>query len=257
MLKTDITHPLNPDYIRIDERNLRDRLRFASDYAQLIYFYDLNNRKNGNWSSFFLKDPVIFLASISKIHYKHTYDTFGSLLTYSERLFSEQITPAIFTTLKEVLIKLFDQVQTLFYEVNEWVLNVDKNDKSYDLKVFILHKVKSGDVGLTYWKFFALKQFFVTNFSNISFSKKKPVDRLSEAWYTQKTSFNIYNEFNISETPSENEGSVSTLKLIQEHLHTCFQILFKFYTQVIEHAKHSFNKLSKEFNKRLVIAPAT
>ncbi|MEM9819415.1 MAG: hypothetical protein AAF985_00025 [Bacteroidota bacterium] len=55
---------LLPDYALIDERRLSDLLSFAADYAQVINFYDTNNKVVGDWSAFFKKDVSVFLADI-------------------------------------------------------------------------------------------------------------------------------------------------------------------------------------------------
>src|SRR5665213_1299319 len=51
---------LNPDFIKVDERDLKDLLSFAYGLSKQINFFDLDNNPDGNWSSFFnyFVDPV-------------------------------------------------------------------------------------------------------------------------------------------------------------------------------------------------------
>jgi Baseplate J-like protein len=44
---------LLPSYVSVDERSMEDLIAFAKRYAEEIFFYDLNNQKNGNWVDFF------------------------------------------------------------------------------------------------------------------------------------------------------------------------------------------------------------
>jgi hypothetical protein len=44
---------LDPDYIKVDERTLKDLLDFTYRISQQVKFYDLENLENGNWRLFF------------------------------------------------------------------------------------------------------------------------------------------------------------------------------------------------------------
>lgn len=69
-IQREINTRLDPDSIAIDGRDLRDRLAFVASIAELIIFYDENNKQAGNWHSLLLKDPVILLAVMSKTDYQ-------------------------------------------------------------------------------------------------------------------------------------------------------------------------------------------
>ncbi len=51
---------LDPDFIKVDERDLKDLLSFAYGLSKQITFFDLENNQDGNWSSFFnyFVDPL-------------------------------------------------------------------------------------------------------------------------------------------------------------------------------------------------------
>ena len=63
------TSPLDPASAPVDGRSLRDRLAFAATYARLIWFFNLKGERQGDWQDFFLKDPVILTALMSKTDY--------------------------------------------------------------------------------------------------------------------------------------------------------------------------------------------
>ncbi|WP_248798714.1 baseplate J/gp47 family protein [Pseudomonas sp. MWU13-2105] len=68
---------LDPDSCKVDERSHRDRLAFAADFAALVVYYDKNNQVAGDWRQFFLKDPAILMAAISKADPGSYYSTFS------------------------------------------------------------------------------------------------------------------------------------------------------------------------------------
>lgn len=70
---------LNPDSVLIDGRDCRDRLAFAARFAELILYYNQDNQLSGSWQSFFVKDPVILLAVISKTDYTRDHMQFSQL----------------------------------------------------------------------------------------------------------------------------------------------------------------------------------
>jgi len=51
---------LDPDFIKVDERGLKDLLSFAYGLSKQIKFFPLDNNPDGNWDSFFnyFVDPV-------------------------------------------------------------------------------------------------------------------------------------------------------------------------------------------------------
>lgn len=48
----------------VDGRSLDDRLAFAPSFGRLVAFYDLDDVRDGDWSSFYLSDPTIALAAL-------------------------------------------------------------------------------------------------------------------------------------------------------------------------------------------------
>ncbi|NJL14402.1 MAG: hypothetical protein HC913_16270 [Microscillaceae bacterium] len=56
---------LDFDYVKIDERNFEDLLRFVYGLSKLICYYDEHNKLAGDWSDF-LNDELIVLSAIQQ-----------------------------------------------------------------------------------------------------------------------------------------------------------------------------------------------
>lgn len=53
---------LNPAYVSVDERSLRDLLAFARKYAEQLLFVEAETHRKGNWSAFLAGDPDDMIA---------------------------------------------------------------------------------------------------------------------------------------------------------------------------------------------------
>jgi hypothetical protein len=57
--------PLRPGYARADDRSLEELLGLAVRLAPLINYYGDDDTVHGDWSEFFLRDPIFVLASMT------------------------------------------------------------------------------------------------------------------------------------------------------------------------------------------------
>ncbi len=64
--------PLQDNFVRIDERKIENLLSFAADMGKLIAYYDLQNKKNGTWQSFFAQNPLLIQAAIAQFDWAAT-----------------------------------------------------------------------------------------------------------------------------------------------------------------------------------------
>ena len=130
---------LSPDYVELDGRSVRDRLDFAARFMSKINFYDKNNVKSGSWNPFFLKDPVILLATISKTDYEPIYGAY-------QRTFEaiQKASQSDETRINPLINQLFQICSSLFKKLNEWVSYMSRDTTDYELKDYILLKIKEG-----------------------------------------------------------------------------------------------------------------
>ncbi|HWZ23619.1 MAG TPA: hypothetical protein VNW06_13245, partial [Cytophagaceae bacterium] len=61
--KSRAFNALDSEYVKIDERSFEDLIISTSEFSKLINYYNLNNKKEGDWSAF-LNDETFVIASI-------------------------------------------------------------------------------------------------------------------------------------------------------------------------------------------------
>ena len=71
---------LLPDYVKIDERTLSEKLAFASRFAGFLQYFNENNQPIGDWVSILAKDEVVLLANITVDAQKDKDDHIRSLI---------------------------------------------------------------------------------------------------------------------------------------------------------------------------------
>ena len=234
---------LDPLSIQVDERTLLDRLSFAAAYGELIAFYDKNNQKNGNWRPFFLKDPIILLAAISKTDYSSKHMLF-ILLTRKfaavpDSNWTEGEQDSIATTQDEksvqcnaFLEQLFNLIQSIFIDINDWITQMENDNKTYQLKEFVKKNVSLVLAPLL-WQYLTLRRTASRNCERINTPDYPLFENFHPIWRT-----------NINNSPAQVLPDAKLFNLTQQLYHP----LFSFYVQVIDSAKESFNQLRKQIS---------
>ena len=98
---------LMPGFINIDDRDIADMLRFATDLSAQFNFYNVNNKTEGTWEDFFRSDLNILLINISKFDMSTYTDQFSQ---YRDELYIAENDPELLHGLKS----LFDFVVHVF-----------------------------------------------------------------------------------------------------------------------------------------------
>jgi hypothetical protein len=143
---------LDPDSCKVDGREHRDRLAFSADFARLILYYDQSNTVDGNWQPFFLKDPAILLAAISKADPDSYYTTFLTATAVRKPLNEH------YDALDVALInELCTLLHNMFVLLDLWFRFL-RQDQSCD----VLYKYLSGEIAGTLskqlWRTLSLQQ---------------------------------------------------------------------------------------------------
>lgn len=123
----------------IDGRTEIDRLAFLSNFAEVINFYDHENKVNGNWRPFLLKEPAILLAHIAKTRINDYYKLYRDICTKIEFLLNEA------KISKDLVINvnhLFNELTKLFTMLERWTYYMQITPAEYELKKYTCHQVK-------------------------------------------------------------------------------------------------------------------
>jgi hypothetical protein len=104
---------LMPDFIKIDERDISDMLRFATELSAQFNYYNINNKIEGNWEDFFRSDPNILLTNISKFDMSTYTDLFSK---YRDELYIAENEQEQINALKDLfdfVVHVFDLLKSL------------------------------------------------------------------------------------------------------------------------------------------------
>lgn len=123
---------LNPTSVAIDGRDLRDKLGFVAQFSRLIWYYNSNNQVQGDWQDFFLKDPAILLAAISKTDYT----------VYHAQYLQLQQSQRSATVDSRWLSNLCLLIHKLCASLNLWLRNMRKHKHHFNLLEFLRDKIE-------------------------------------------------------------------------------------------------------------------
>ena len=65
-MNKDLAVYLNPENFQIDDRNLEDMILYTTKLSQILKYFDLKNKSDGNWLDFFITDETFLLVIILK-----------------------------------------------------------------------------------------------------------------------------------------------------------------------------------------------
>lgn len=139
-----IAQALNPESVKIDGRDNRDRLAFVAAYARLIQYYNQRNQLAGNWQDFFIKDPAILLAATSKTDYEDYHLRYAQIdhaLQQSQQLEKQCV----------YINQLCLLLREMFSTINQWVRSMEHGASWHSLHLYLQKKIRetlSGQLSL-------------------------------------------------------------------------------------------------------------
>ena len=142
-MKSRVLDILNPENIKIDDREVEDLIMFTLKLSEKINFYNLNNKKEGTWDSLIELDDTFLIAEILKFDLMF-YDQQRLNIVRELNDFSSQRE-------KEIIFgNLFSLLSRYFQNINKWYLSSTRNITSVEssaieleLEEAIINKLKS------------------------------------------------------------------------------------------------------------------
>ena len=237
---------LTPGLNLIDGREEIDRLKFLTEYASLINFYDQENTINGTWYPFLMKDPVFLLANVAKVNYTKINSLYNITAINLKELISDTPTHENIST---YFNQLFNQLIEVFMRLERWSHFMDKYHHDYNLKKFIIHKLEL-KFSSYFWALIALTQAMASNqkikgIHTINIDQFK--DYSKEIWAQGNAPFweilNIEMPLKLTAKSDEKTAQEMLNKVFNSFVFVGDQ-LFSFLSDIINHASTEYDSLS-------------
>ncbi len=234
---------LRPGSALIDGRTEQDWLRFLSDFAGLLNFYDQDNTVNGNWAPFLLKDPVFLMAAISGTEFVKLHSVYLRLCHKLEQLLLLSSAPE--KGLSVSFNQLFDYLTGIFIKIRHWVGYMQRTAVDYPLKSYVLQQIRMTFANALQALFSLRREFCYAAMVN----GMKPADA------TQLSAFEgdeqrIWKEGELQAPYWEIMGllhpvKANTVPAVFKALTTAGDRLFNFLKVIVNQAAAEFDRLSK------------
>lgn len=253
---------LNPDYVKLEDRDMAIMLSFIADLSHEIKYYNLEDEEEGNWSEFYTSDISIVLASIITTDLEKIEEKFNLVI---ENFYKNQNFESRFQE--------FTKISNLIYEIlakfNRWYKDITKiNIQSKRFESVIeyefhnvieekirlpLHRFKSYTTALNNDKVIAKKlNFDFTPFKqiwdhenvqedNIFFGKDK-LEKITSAMLQFRLVFrSLFNSLHYSVYHFE-KYFINSLKFKNDH-HPNIGLLIAF-LKLFNHIQDDYNSIS-------------
>jgi Baseplate J-like protein len=231
---------LDPASIKIDGRNTRDLLAFVAKFAKLVLYYDQNNQASGDWQLFFLKDPAILLAAISKTDYLLFHAQFVQIDARFKKIFAESANNTANTANVVLSQELFDLLnrlcillQEIFVLLNQWFQIMQRHALDISLHDFLALKIKDGLSGQL-WQMVRLQR-------SLSLASSGRIGLPAD---------NVYSAFEPAWKHGQNVSVDPKLTTVQKAEALCmiYLAVFDVMMQIIDYAKEAFYQLDADGN---------
>jgi len=124
-LKSRILEILNPEKIKIDDRNIEDLIMFTLKLSKKINFYNIKNKKEGYWNNLIELDDTFLIAEIIQF----------DLLFYDQQRLNivKELDNFSSQREKEIIFgDLFNLLSAYFENINKWYISATRNITSLE-----------------------------------------------------------------------------------------------------------------------------
>jgi hypothetical protein len=144
----------------IDGRSEEDMLCFLANFASVINFYNQDNRLEGSWAPFLLKDPVFLTAMISRTNAKEEYALFVSNAKTLDKCLMHAVTgnPTYDHDLIDLLFnRLFGQIDRVYQHFRSWIFYMEKSHFQYEFKRYLTTNIQN-HYSQYFWALMSMKE---------------------------------------------------------------------------------------------------
>jgi hypothetical protein len=244
--RKDITpHELDSTKIKLDSRRLIDRLRFLVRFSKEVNFFDASNQKNGDWSPFLLKDPLIFNAWLSEAKYREPCQEFLGVAYRLEQ--NMEIRGADISWNDEVQLMMMRQLgrnlALLYEELHSWFSTISMHHHQEKFGNEILTALQR-DIAPQLRVFVSIQRFLGDLPPQANTFSELDLSMVEQCW----ANAGLHKSFTDSESSDLSSCDFSSPQLCLQTLRYMHKAVFGFYLRSTEQAVKDYHRLLSGFS---------
>ena len=142
-MKSRVLEILNPENIKIDDREVEDLIMFTLKLSKKINFYNLKNKKEGNWDSLIELDDTFLIAEILKFDLMFYDQQRLNIVRELNDFSSQREKEIIFSNLFSLLARYFQNINKWYISSTRNITSVESSPIELELEQAITNKLKS------------------------------------------------------------------------------------------------------------------
>lgn len=142
-MKSRALQILNPENIKIDDRQLEDLIMFTLKLSKKINFYNLKNKKEGYWDSLIELDDSFLIAEILKFDLMFYDQQRLNIVRELNDFSSKREKEIIFVDLFSLLLRYFQNINKWYISSTKNITSVESSPIELELEEAITNKLKS------------------------------------------------------------------------------------------------------------------
>ncbi len=125
-----INGALDPENVLLDERSTPELLAFIAGLSRQFWFFDENDKKNGDWRDFFNKDLISLLAVIGQSNKDSDHRKVLDFVQGVQECNVRQDQEDFFQT-------LFQTIFSAFFEINGWLITLTQYHVNHPFQIYL------------------------------------------------------------------------------------------------------------------------
>lgn len=237
IIQKNLFRALIPGKELVDSRKESDYLNYLIGLSSVINFYDQENRLNGSWQPFLLKDPVFLLIAITK----YDISNFSQLLSKIRLSKNSLIVPADNNEEKyhDLLNSIFSINYSIYRELEKWSGFMQADNTDYKVKYNTISGIER-KFSKIFWAIVGLNKFIVNTYPlwNVKHPDSFRDEFSTDLWRTNMDKEPFFDVLKL------NDGFNSSFSQIFDSLHVVTNDLIQFVQLLIDEATTDLSRVS-------------